>query len=270
MDGNFKSFNEIKGYTSIDLTSKTIDDILDYIDEYRKNNENYDINFPFKEGVIIRKQELSKEQHKDIFKNVLSYYYFKIKDEEDSFKILVEVYQSSNIMGSHVFVGQFAMKLDLNDSESSSWNSIIPLNYDGECSGVFKKTLDKLRQDLSSNKQALLKEMGYVISSLTYIDIVRNNREVVYKKAKGMTFKSSTKKAKATKTEKVEVLNGDKVMYVINGSEAHIKGFRTYTRKTDSWNVIGHWRHYKSGLVKWIEGYKKGNGKAKAKHYKVK
>lgn len=268
MGKRFKSFNELKGYTSIDLTSKTIDDIFGTIDEYREANGECNINFPFKEGVIIRKQ--SSGEYKDVIKDVLSYYYFKIENEEqDNFKILVEIYQSSNIMGDNIFVGQCAMKFDI-DNETSNSNVIIPLEYnEEECKGMLKQAIQTFRKSLT-NKETLSREMGYVLSSLMYIDIVRNDRSVVYKKAKGMTFKSSAKKSKATKTEKIEVLNGEKVMYVINGNEEHIKKFKTYTRKSDSWDVMGHFRHYKSGLIKWIDGYKKGSGKTKPKHYKVK
>ena len=32
----FKTLGELKGFTSIDLTSKTRKDILDYVDEYKE------------------------------------------------------------------------------------------------------------------------------------------------------------------------------------------------------------------------------------------
>lgn len=42
---------------------------------------------------------------------------------------------------------------------------------------------------------------------------------------------------------------------------------RNYTRYTDTWSVRGFYRTYKNGKRIWIEGYKKGKGKAKNKDY---
>lgn len=42
-----------------------------------------------------------------------------------------------------------------------------------------------------------------------------------------------------------------------------------YERKTESWGVRGHWRHYKSGKSIFIQPFRKGNGNVKEAVYKV-
>lgn len=267
----FKEYSEIRAYTSIDLTSKSANEIMEYV-ESKRNDESYsEIGFPIREGVLISRIQFDEKIK--LFDNALLYYYFKIEYIEDKISILIETYGQSEILGDKVFIGESAFQVELNSNESFDETKVQPLLYsDRKPSKNHFLTINKLRMKKATTEGAYLNDLAFVLNALLYINIVREERDVIYRKAKGITFKSqtkTTKPVKPTKTQKVEVLNGDKVMYVISGKEDVIKGFRVYNRKTDSWNVIGHWRHYKSGLKKWIEGYKKGKGVAKAKHYKV-
>lgn len=264
----FKEYSEIRAYTSIDLTSKSANEIMEYV-ESKRNDEIYsDMGFPIREGVLISRVQFDEKIQ--LFDNALLYYYFKIENIEDKIRILIETYGQSEILGDKVFIGEGAFQVELSSNESFDETKVQPLLYsDRKPSKNYFLIIDKLRRKKATTEGAYLNELAFVLNALLYINIVREERDVIYRKAKGITFKSQTKTTKPTKTQKVEVLNGDKVMYVISGKEDAIKGFRVYNRKTDSWNVIGHWRHYKSGLKKWIEGYKKGKGIAKARHYKI-
>lgn len=266
----FKTLEELKGFTSIDLSSKSSQEIVDYVSKYRENNEDLGIEFPIKEGFLIRKVSNDNSDIKDdIFQNLLEYYYFKIEQNDDSIIFHIETYYDVVMMGERVFVGESATKFIIGENTEISNNSIIPLNYSDRSKGKFDLALQALRTNKIDNKTRM-DNIGYVITGLLYINCIRKDRDTIYKKQKGMRFKSSNNKSRTSQTEKVEILNNDKVMYVVNGEKKKVDGFRTYERKTDSWNVIGHFRHYKSGLIKWIESYKKGVGKSKPKHYKVK
>ena len=270
----FKTLGELKGFTSIDLTSKTRKDILDYVDEYKETHGDIEeLGLPIKEGVLISKVEnitngIENKVIANGLNNTFQYQYFKIEEVGEELSVLLEVYMhNKDFLGSSVFIGQSAYSFKIGDKDIRK--TLKTLDYGYKDNSIDNQLAKSVKHKFDKDDNLKLSDCSYLIMALLYVSLVQKDREVVYRKAKGMTFKSSTKKTKATKTEKVEVLNKDKVMYIINGSESNIKSFRGYTRKTDSWNVIGHWRHYKSGLVKWIEGYKKGNGKAKPKHYKV-
>lgn len=266
----FKTLEELKSFTSIDLSSKSSQEIVEYVNNYKENNEDLGIEFPIKEGFLIRKVSNDDDDIKDdIFQNLLEHYYFKIEKNDDSIVFHIETYYDVTMMGEKVFVGESATKFIIGENTDISNNSIIPLDYIDRSEGKFNAVLQAFRNN-KIDKKTRMNNIGYVITGLLYINCIRKNRDTIYKKTKGMRFKSSNNKSKTAQTEKVEILNNDKVMYVINGEKKKIDSFRTYERKTDSWNVMGHFRHYKSGLIKWIEGYKKGIGKSKAKHYKVK
>lgn len=70
---------------------------------------------------------------------------------------------------------------------------------------------------------------------------------------------NSPKKAKSHTTYIIRTLNG-RVLAAPVGSHAS---------PSYAFSVRGHYRHYKSGKVVWIEQYKKGDGKKKNKLYKM-
>jgi hypothetical protein len=97
------------------------------------------------------------------------------------------------------------------------------------------------------------------------------DKETIYKEAGGLKYKiDPTKRKVSSKTKKVQVINNDKIVYVFTGTNDNIKSFVSYIRHTDSWGVLGHPRHYASGLVIWINSFVKGKGKKTAGRYKVK
>lgn len=260
----YKSIQELRGFTSVDISSKTIKEIEETLDEYKKSNNEYDIGIPLKEGVIINRGIDSNDTPsmlKEDVENTKIAYYFKINEKEEGMYLLWEEYMYNPKGGYSIGTGAYEVLI------GDKLGDIRKLDYiDKENPPIFNLIRNKINID--SAKSGL----AFLISSLLYIGVVQSSRKVVYRQSKGMSFnsKSNTNNKKKTNTIKIEVLNGDKVMYTMDGNEGVIKGFKTYTRKTESWLVLGHWRKYKNGNKKWINSYIKGEGKQKPKHYKVK
>lgn len=259
----YKSMQELRGFTSIDISSKTTKEIETTLDEYKQldSNPDDDLGLPIKEGVIISRC-LELDDMPSIFKqeadNTKITYYFKISEKDGKLLVLWEEYALNFKDGSAIGLGAYEVLI------GDTLGDIKTLDYEDKYNPPI---FDIVRRKITSeNKKSSL---AFLMSSLMYISIVQSNRNVVYRQSKGVSFNSNSKASK-TKTTKVEVLNGDKVMYIMNGNESIIKGFRNYTRKTESWSVIGHWRKYKNGTKKWINSYVKGIGKPEPKHYKVK
>ncbi len=78
-----------------------------------------------------------------------------------------------------------------------------------------------------------------------------------------VTAKTKKKPQKPAKDGVTYILRSDK-----NGNR-HIGVRGRFVRHAKSWGVRGHYRHYKSGKVVWVEQYVKGDGKKKDKSYKV-
>jgi len=62
-----------------------------------------------------------------------------------------------------------------------------------------------------------------------------------------------------------------RLTYIIKGSGGTIRAAVRGSRSSPSgeFSVRGHYRHYRSGKVIWIDEYRKGSGKKKSKTYKV-
>lgn len=102
---------------------------------------------------------------------------------------------------------------------------------------------------------------------LSYIDCLNS--------IKIIEVKSNTKKVKnkaiydknITSKNNLIVINNKKIEYVGHPENEFEK--RVYSRKTQSWNVRGFYRRYKSGKVVFINSYQKGVGKISPKKYLI-
>lgn len=263
----YKSFQELRGFTSIDISSKTIEEIKDTLDNYKDNKDEYldNVGIPIREGIIISRG-LGLEGIPDILKddieNTKIVYYFKINEKDDkNLSLYWEEYMFNPKDKSSIGLSAYEVLIGDKIGDIKRVDCIDKYN---------PPTFNIVRNKMSSSNAK--NSLAYLIHSLLYISVVQSNRKVVYKQSKGVKFVSKTtnNSNKTTDTIKVEVLNNDKVMYIMNGNEGIIKGFRNYVRKAESWLVSGHWRKYSNGTMKWIESYVKGKGKLNPKHYKVK
>lgn len=75
---------------------------------------------------------------------------------------------------------------------------------------------------------------------------------------------TSNPNVKRVESKVISLSGGIKYQYVFEREET-----RSYTRHTGTWDVRGHYRHYKSGKVVFIKPFKKGVGKANDKKYAI-
>lgn len=102
-----------------------------------------------------------------------------------------------------------------------------------------------------------------------YMNYTKQNNPIVIKRAviKKSTQNSTEKSVKDTRST-VSVSKPKKV-YDYEGAERE-GDKRQYERQAESWEVTGHWRHYKKTDKRvFVKGYKKGEGTKKGKDYTV-
>ena len=74
----------------------------------------------------------------------------------------------------------------------------------------------------------------------------------------GTSRPGKKKKKRSTKYIRKYRITSDKTQQIILSSTATGSTGRSFTRRTLAWYVIGHYRHYKNGNVRWINGHWKG------------
>lgn len=102
-----------------------------------------------------------------------------------------------------------------------------------------------------------------------YMGYMKQNNPIVVKRANINKGSNNTPK-KATKKERA-VVNVSKPKKVYDYEEAEREGEkRSYERQAESWEVAGHWRHYKKSDKRvYVKGHKKGEGTKKGKDYRL-
>lgn len=120
---------------------------------------------------------------------------------------------------------------------------------------LLKMTANRIKESRSDLANASLEEI-----EKTYIFSILYKLIYVLQMEKEIIFKTKTTKATKTNTKKKNKKNNNnkKLTYihtykVKNDTVENFKSkHREYTFKTNSWNVRGHWRTYKSGKKIWI------------------
>lgn len=99
-----------------------------------------------------------------------------------------------------------------------------------------------------------------VIHHMTSPKIIKHKTEI------RQLDNSSTKFSRSLKKQTVRYLY--KTKYTFENIDTGISD-RKYNKYTDSWEVAGHWRTYKSGKTVWIEPYVKGTGAKENRTIKI-
>lgn len=150
---------------------------------------------------------------------------------------------------------------------TDSPNFVITHNYLDE--SVFAKSMnvsignEELESVAYSTSVMIFNVLGYLVKPKELITRVdRPMKEGIKTQHKRVKYKSKNKQPKYI-TKKV---------YIVEDFNPFIPSKeRTYTRHTESWNVQGHWRQYKSGKRVWIKQQVRGNKdkEVKAQEYKI-
>lgn len=108
-----------------------------------------------------------------------------------------------------------------------------------------------------------------LLNFIAYVMLKGLERHREVRKASGKKYKYSREHRLSTNQNKIFLFN-DIINYV---SDKYIPSKKTHTMVCPSWEVRGHYRHYKSGKVVFIQSFKKGKHRdtvePKAKEYIV-
>lgn len=142
--------------------------------------------------------------------------------------------------------------------------------------GLQKLKLDKLHLSLNVKPKKIMHLFEDLLINLQIILLffTSTNKETRYTKildiikvktrGKGKSIKKYKPAVKKTNNSSIKLLSTKKTRVIKEESS------KTYNRHTDTWDVRGHYRHYKGGKVVWVNSYKKGNGgKSTSKIYKI-
>lgn len=105
---------------------------------------------------------------------------------------------------------------------------------------------------------------------MAYMEYYSDNKEYVEVNEVTTNKTKPKKKSNKSRTKKRVPIKIKKKIYKVKVNQSATKfDKRRYERKTQSWTVSGHWRHYKNGTKVWIESYQKGTGDKTPKDYKI-
>lgn len=149
------------------------------------------------------------------------------------------------------------LRLTVNENGRGIGNLTFELMEDGLCKLV--KDTTKLNQE---NRQAVLtvycSVMALIVFGKSTVDI-----------GSGTAREKRSYPTKPTKSPKRSKRNVITYILVTNGNELQMMAKGSHRSPHGSFSVRGHYRHYKSGKVVWIDEYTKGSGEKKDKTYKV-
>lgn len=178
--------------------------------------------------------------------NIISYTYFKA-NEDESFDLEFYVFFKDNYEFKHL------LTINITNISEDGINHEYALKW-------YNK--DSYDNDKMADSNAL-KLINKFVKVMCYIIIVKDNKNIVYKKVEHTeTTKTSTNNTNYRyKRKNIEVLNKEKVVYSldIKSKNGYRQFKKSYTRHTESWQVMGFTRHYKSGKVIYVKPHVRGN-----------
>lgn len=251
---NFKTLAELKGYSILNFTNRDLKEITDTVKENKdkKDKPGTILN----EGVLRLKSGIIADNDyiKKLLDNIDLYIYFNIKERGKTLKFNIEIYYHDTENFKFFCFNAFNLFVD----DDGNYRIENLKNKEHNNNNIFNSKNEELY-------------FSILLDCLLYASIVQSERNVIYKKINGMKFKSSNNN-KNNKNDfiKVQVINDNKILYVMEGKEKDIKHIKKYNRYIESWGVIGHFRTLRSGKKIWIKPYQKGTGKTNAKEYKLK
>jgi hypothetical protein len=107
---------------------------------------------------------------------------------------------------------------------------------------------------------------------LACIIVAKDFPEVTVRKKSQTRNKTTTRTNQTNSKEKsTHVIKlGEKVIYTLDSTSDESKLFKkSYNRKAESWDVMGHDRKYKNGKVVHVKPYVKGKGNKVKRDYKL-
>lgn len=221
---SYEGLEEKYKYSDIIITRFDIENIIEWFETL-----NYEIlKFPLNEGTL--RYSLNDIEYLAHFRN-------------DSGDCVIELWEKKYHQ-EFIFLLKSLVKFNENGYE------IIPIKY-------VNKTIPNLKWKDDFLSIEVYSKM--VLAQLYYIDEINRNKDIIVraKRNSDNNFKSVTNTHIYEVTSYTICISDKKYVYV-NGYNNH--STRKFKRKADSWNVMGHYRHYKNGKIVFIKSFTKGQG----------
>lgn len=180
-----------------------------------------------------------------------------------------KIYVTTNITDEQIFVSmqdddrspmlEFRIRYD-------DPKPLITFNYMRESKHLKNNPIgdDEEFQMAIMNTRMMFNVLGYLVKPKEEVKRVRPIKDEIKTASKRVQYRGKGKQTRYL-TKKVYVVDTfDQVVPEKTGEK------RTYTRKTESWDVCGHWRTYKSGKRSWIAQGVRGNKNKQTKPREVK
>lgn len=151
------------------------------------------------------------------------------------------------------------LRLTVNENGRGIGNLTFEMLENGLCKLV--KDTTKLTQE---NQQAVLTVYCSVMALIVFGKFTMDAGQ-------NAALEKESRPTKPTKSHKRSQRNGVTYILGTTGNELQMMAKGSHRSPRGSFFVRGHYRHYKSGKVVWIDEYQKGTGKAeRGKTYKLK
>lgn len=205
----------------------------------------------------------SEDKYKDIIKRVAKTLHLSYRTVENEFISFLDIsktttmyftFTSENSMYVETYMADGTIASSSNFGFGQTDEPEKPINLDNPICDILDKQLDSLMNELNYHNLAIL------ISCLWYIATTTKSTKYIYeKKSPQVTSRhKNVVNVSDTKTINTPIYDMNKIRVVKTESLVSRKKGWTYSH---SFEVHGHYRHYKSGKVIFIEPYIKGQNK---------
>jgi hypothetical protein len=145
--------------------------------------------------------------------------------------------------------------------DKADYKEVLSFSINETFSGDFTN----LKTSVSGlNKEDLREQAVHtVLTCFAIFQYINHKPATIVAERSARTLKKRGKHKQGGKTKIIKV---NTVKYTFDLSK---EDKREYTRKTESWNVRGHYRHYKNGKKVWIKPTVKGTGETSGNTYKL-
>jgi hypothetical protein len=183
----------------------------------------------------------------------------KVDIIEDGFEILPNsITESINYLKKQINTMDAQLLKDLNRDK------LIKIDK-GSALEIISSVDDTVKKDLNLIKIEFSTLLACIIVAKDFPEVTVRKKSQTRNKTTTRTNQTNSKE-KSTHVIKL----GEKVIYTLDSTSDESKLFKkSYNRKAESWDVMGHDRKYKNGKVVHVKPYVKGKGNKVKRDYKL-
>ena len=205
--------------------------------------------------------------------NIIPVYNLIYNSEIDEENVNVKIQAFADVKDEHIWLFNSPVSYHKN-IEIDDDSEILLDGYSDATVEIYQKQnhrTETIMKYIDSQQGTLSEMIGIFVRTMAHINFLMENPE--YKdierkprknknNSNSMNKKNNSNNLQKTNTTKNIVLNGIKIRTNSNSVATKVRS-RKVQRVVSCWNVRGHYRHYKSGKVVYINSYEKGKDRNK-------